>query len=384
MRVILFLFVFFSIYGGLHIYAFVKIRQALTFGTGAAVSLAAFMAGMIIAPVLIRISERQGFEFLARVMAYMGYAWMGLIFFFVSVTFVLDIYRLLVHIGGRIIPVDLSGLAPAARPSVAICILLAVILTAYGAFEAFDIRMVHVTVQTDKIPKDIGRVKIVQISDVHLGLIVGERRLKKILNLVTAADPDILVSTGDLVDGQMDNLSGLLKLFREVSPKYGKFAITGNHELYAGLARSLEFIEKAGFTVLRGEGLNIAGLLTIAGVDDVTAKRDGIEKEISEKALLSSFPRESFTLLLKHRPTVAKDTPGLFDLQLSGHTHKGQIFPFSLVTKLFYPNLAGLFRLEQNSRLYVSRGSGTWGPPVRFLSPPEVTLIELVHEAVSK
>lgn len=383
-RFIIFLFVFFSIYGGLHLYAFLKIRQALTFGTGAAVSLAAFMAGMIIAPVLIRISERQGFEFLARVLAYMGYAWMGLIFFFVSVTFVLDVFRMLVHIGGRIVPVDLSGLAPGARPSMVISTLLAVILTAYGAFEALDIRMEHLTIQTDKIPKEIGRLKIVQISDVHLGLMVGQSRLEKILSLVTAADPDILVSTGDLVDGQMDNLSGLLKLFREVSPKYGKFAITGNHEFYAGLARSLEFIKKAGFTVLRGEGLNIAGLLTITGVDDVTAEFDGIEKEISEKALLSSFPRESFTLLLKHRPTVAKDTPGLFDLQLSGHTHKGQIFPFSLVTKLFYPNLAGLFRLEQNSRLYVSRGSGTWGPPVRFLSPPEVTLIELVHESVPK
>jgi len=383
-RFILFLFVFLSIYGGLHIYAFLKIKQALTFGTGAAVSLAAFMAGMIVAPVLIRISERQGFEFLARALAYLGYAWMALIFFFVSVALVLDIFRLIVHIGGRFVPVDLSGLVPGARPSVAICILLAVILTAYGAFEAFDIRMVHVTVPTDKIPISIGRFKIVQISDVHLGLIVGESRLAKILNLVTAADPDILVSTGDLVDGQMDNLSGLLKLFRKVSPKYGKFAITGNHEFYAGLARSLEFIEKAGFIVLRGEGLNIAGLLTIVGIDDVTAKPDGIETEISEKALLSSFPREIFTLLLKHRPTVAKDTPGLFDLQLSGHTHKGQIFPFSLVTKLFYPNLAGLFKLEQNSRLYVSRGSGTWGPPVRFLAPPEVTLIELVHKPVSK
>lgn len=380
MRLIIFLSFFFSIYGGLHIYAFLKIRQSLTLGTGTAAILAAVMACMIIAPVLIRISERHGFEFLARALAYIGYTWMGLIFFFVCIAFVLDIYRLLVHIGGRIVPVDLCGLAVEARPSVVISILLAVILTAYGAFEALDIRMEHLTIRTDKIPKEIGRLKIAQISDVHLGLMVGERRLEKILNLATAADPDILVSTGDLVDGQMDNLSGLLKLFQQVSPKYGKFAVTGNHEFYAGLARSLEFTEKAGFTVLRGKGLSVAGLLTIAGVDDVTENRHGIEKKVSEKELLSRFPRERFTLLLKHRPEVAKDAPGLFDLQLSGHTHKGQIFPFNFITKLYYPNIAGLLELEKNSRLYVSRGSGTWGPPVRFLSPPEVTLIELVHE----
>jgi len=103
-------------------------------------------------------------------------------------------------------------------------------------------------------------------------------------------------------------------------------------------------------------------------------------RNVSEKELLSRFSREKFTLLLKHRPLVDEDAIGLFDLQLSGHAHKGQIFPFSIITKLIYPNHAGLLKLEKNSRLYVSRGSGTWGPPIRFLSPPEVTLIELVHE----
>jgi predicted MPP superfamily phosphohydrolase len=83
---------------------------------------------------------------------------------------------------------------------------------------------------------------------------------------------------------------------------------------------------------------------------------------------------------LKHRPLVDEETPGLFDLQLSGHTHKGQIFPFSLITMIYYPYIAGLINLGKNSRLYVSRGSGTWGPPIRFLAAPEVTLLELVHE----
>ncbi len=141
----------------------------------------------------------------------------------------------------------------------------------------------------------------------------------------------------------------------------------------------MHFTEKAGFRVLRGEALNIAGIITIAGVDDPTGKRDSLFRGTSERALLSGLPREKFTLLLKHMPVVDENAPGLFDLQLSGHTHKGQIFPFSLITRLFFQTYAGLVQLPNNSRLYVNRGSGTWGPPIRFLSPPEVTVIELVH-----
>jgi len=177
----------------------------------------------------------------------------------------------------------------------------------------------------------------------------------------------------------MDKLSGLAAMLQQTSAKYGKFAVTGNHEFYAGLNRALDFFQKAGFTILRGESLNVAGLLNIAGVDDYTGKRYGLYSGNSEKALLSKLPREKFTLLLKHRPVVDEDALGLFDLQLSGHTHKGQIFPFSLITYLYYPRHAGLLKLEKDSMLYVSRGSGTWGPPVRFLSAPEVTLFELVH-----
>jgi predicted MPP superfamily phosphohydrolase len=103
-------------------------------------------------------------------------------------------------------------------------------------------------------------------------------------------------------------------------------------------------------------------------------------KQVSEEAMLSKLPRNQFTLFLKHRPVIDNETRGLFDLQLSGHTHKGQIFPFSIITKLYYPNQAGLLALEKNTHLYVSRGTGTWGPPIRFLASPEVTIIDLIHQ----
>ena len=169
-------------------------------------------------------------------------------------------------------------------------------------------------------------------------------------------------------------------MLEKTATKYGKFAITGNHEFYAGLSHSIGFTEKAGFTILRGRGLNVSGLLNIAGVDDIAGKPYGLMKQVSEKAMLSKLPRNQFILFLKHRPVMGKEARGLFDLQLSGHTHKGQIFPFTLITKLSYPNQAGLLTLAKNTHLYVSRGTGTWGPPIRFLAAPEVTIIDLVHQ----
>jgi predicted MPP superfamily phosphohydrolase len=161
---------------------------------------------------------------------------------------------------------------------------------------------------------------------------------------------------------------------------HGKFAVTGNHEFYAGLDQAVRFTEEAGFTMLRGEARPVAGFMTIAGVDDPTGKRFGLFRGPEEGALLKGVARGRFTILLKHEPVIAKDATGLFDLQLSGHTHKGQIFPFNYIVKIFYPHDAGLVHLPQHAFLYVSRGSGTWGPPIRFLSPPEVTIIKLVHE----
>jgi predicted MPP superfamily phosphohydrolase len=179
----------------------------------------------------------------------------------------------------------------------------------------------------------------------------------------------------------MDDLETLTDMFQNIPTKYGKFAITGNHEFYAGLDRALAFTEKAGFTILRGEGLTVSNFLNIAGVDDPARKRYGPDRAASEKALLEKLPKEKFTLFLKHQPVISSESVGMFDLQLSGHTHKGQIFPFNLITKLYYPIHTGISKVNGNALLYVSRGSGTWGPPVRFLSPPEVTVIDITYKS---
>ncbi|OGW27519.1 MAG: metallophosphoesterase [Nitrospirae bacterium GWC2_42_7] len=376
----LFIIFFFSVYAGMHIYAFHKAKSAVPFGTKTGICLAIFMLVMIMAPLIIRYLEKAGLETQARISAFTGYTWLGVLFLFCSCAVAIDVYRLLVYCAGFVLHKDISMITPSAKLSFFVPVLLSAAIATYGYFEAGNIKTEKIVIRSSKISKEAGSIRIVQISDVHLGLIVRGKKLKKILQEVKALKPDILVSTGDLVDGQTCNLKDLVTLFQEINPRYGKFAITGNHEVYAGLKDAKCFIEDAGFILLRGESMNIGGLINIAGVDDPAGRNFHISKTISEKELLSTLKKNIFTLLLKHRPIVDKESLGLFDLQLSGHVHKGQIFPFSIITWLYYPVDSGVANLLDSSYLYVNRGSGTWGPPIRFLSSPEVTLIELIHK----
>jgi uncharacterized protein len=226
------------------------------------------------------------------------------------------------------------------------------------------------------------KLRIVQISDVHIGVLVRGVRLSEILRKVREASPDLVVATGDLVDGQLDRMAGAAAQLREIHPRYGKFAVTGNHEFYAGLDDAIDFIRQSGFTLLRQEMTAVAGAIDIAGVDDPAIRASGPRGDLSDRDVLSGAAGRSgrFAILLKHQPSVQKDAPGAFDLQLSGHTHKGQIFPFSLITRRFFHYHSGNYRLANDALLHVSRGTGTWGPPIRFLAPPEITVIDLIPD----
>jgi predicted MPP superfamily phosphohydrolase len=188
---------------------------------------------------------------------------------------------------------------------------------------------------------------------------------------------NFLLATGDLVDDQLNSMAEAAAQLREIRPRYGKFAVTGNHEFYAGLDDAVEFIRQSGFTLLRQEAATVAGAIDLAGVDDPTIRSAGPRGGLSDREVLSGGSGR-FAILLKHQPSVENDAPGAFDLQLSGHTHKGQIFPFSLITRRFFPFHSGNYRLAKDALLHVSRGTGTWGPPIRFLSPPEITVIDLI------
>ncbi|HTG00544.1 MAG TPA: metallophosphoesterase [Nitrospirota bacterium] len=376
-----FLFIFF-VYGGVHVYVFLRSRSIFGFGWAAGIVLALFMLAMIFGVGLIRTLELYEYERTARFLACVVYLWMAVLFIFFCVSLVLDIVNLVLLVSGWILRTDLTQVMVAPRASFFVSLGIALTVCIYGYFEAQTIRTERVRIETSKLPPGIDRLTIAQISDVHLGLIIRCDRLARMLAVVNEAKPDMLVSSGDLVDAQINHLTGLADLLRAVTPRYGKYAITGNHEYFAGIEKAVEFTETCGFRMLRNEAVT-DGPINIVGVNDPTGVRLGLERPANERALLGVLPRSKFTLFLKHQPRIERASLGLFDLMISGHTHKGQIFPFTLITRIPFPLNAGDYDLGQGSRLHVSRGTGTWGPPIRFLAPPEVTVYELVRKVQS-
>ena len=372
-----FLLLYLSIYPLIHYYAYRKIRAAFVPGSKARMAMLLFMAVMIGAPLMVRLAERGGVETGARFWAQASFCWMGLLFLFVTLAGTIDLIRFVILAAERMQRRTLITTRVSPRQLFALQAMVVAAIYGYGLFEAADIRLEQIRIATPKITARSGRIRIVLISDVHLGLIVGEGRLKKIIATIEEARPDMVVSTGDLVDGQLNHLTQEAELLAALRPPLGKIAITGNHEFYAGLQNASDFTEKAGFTLLRRQGMVVGGI-NFVGVDDPAVRLLGQGGAGTERDLLLAQPRDHFTILLKHRPDSDPQSLGLFDLQLSGHTHQGQIFPFNLITWLFYPQRAGQLTRLDSGLLYLSRGTGIWGPPIRFLAPPEVTIIDLV------
>jgi len=373
----LFLLSFFLVYGSMHAYALLKARTALAFGPGATLALLLLFGFLLCAPIITHHLGRHGYENAARTVDHVGYLWMGFLFFFVCLGLSADILRLPLRAMGP------DGIAANAARGLAwrtafLCISgLAVALSGYAIVEASRIEVVRVRIVTDRLPASVPSLRIAQITDLHLGLIHRNDKAREVAAIVAREHPDLFVSTGDLVDGQLDGVSELADILRGIPAPRGKFAVLGNHEYYAGIDRAIAFTRKSGFTVLRDESVTIGDAVRIAGVDDPAGARFGRTGGTGEAAILGNPPGGRFTLLLKHRPQLDPATGGKFDLQLSGHTHHGQIFPFRLLTRLFFPLLAGDHPVPGGGILHVSRGTGTWGPPMRFLAPPEITVIDI-------
>jgi predicted MPP superfamily phosphohydrolase len=243
-------------------------------------------------------------------------------------------------------------------------------------------RVVNVEVPVRNLPESLRGFTIAQISDVHVGPTIKRRYVDAIVDAVNSLHADVIAVTGDLVDGSVKDLANHTAPFARLSARHGAFFVTGNHEYYSGEPAWTAEFERLGMRVLMNEHVVIThqgSQVVLAGVADYSAHHfDPKQRSDPERAIKNAPVDAGARILLAHQPRSAPAAAAAgFDLQLSGHTHGGQFWPWNLFVRLQQPFTAGLHRLN-DLWVYISRGTGYWGPPKRLGAPSEITRLRLV------
>ncbi len=259
---------------------------------------------------------------------------------------------------------------------------IALLVTAWGFANARrTARVVRVDVPVAGLPAALDGFRIAQVSDVHVGPTIKRGYVEAIVATVNRLDADLVAVTGDLVDGSVARLADHVAPLAGLRSREGTFFVTGNHEYYSGAAAWVRELRRIGLVVLMNEHVVVRrgeAALVVAGVTDFGAGLFDHTQASDPRAALAGSPAAAFRLLLAHQPRSADAAEGAgFDLQLSGHTHGGQFWPWNHFVRLQQPFTAGLHRWRR-LWVYTSRGTGYWGPPKRFGAPSEVTLLRLV------
>lgn len=235
-------------------------------------------------------------------------------------------------------------------------------------------RVKRVTVPLARLPRAAHGFRIAVVSDIHLGPILGRGHTQRIVDTINATSPDLVAVVGDLVDGSVADLGPAAEPLARLTSRYGSFFVTGNHEYFSGAEAWVDHVRELGLMPLQNERVAI-GAFDLAGVNDVAGESEGDGPDFGKA--LGDRDRARASVLLAHQPVVIHDAVehGV-DLQLSGHTHGGQLWPGNYLAALANPTVAGLERYG-DTQLYVSRGAGAWGPPVRVGAPSDITVVQL-------
>jgi predicted MPP superfamily phosphohydrolase len=260
-----------------------------------------------------------------------------------------------------------------------------VALTAIGFFNARRTAQVkRVSIHLKALPAGLDGFRIAQISDIHVGPTIKASYLEKIVERVNALDADVVAITGDLVDGSVPELREHVAPLARLRARHGVFFVTGNHEYYSGVHAWVAELQRLGIRVLHNEHVVLqhgGATLVLAGVPDFTGHHFDPAHVSDPAAAMAGAPADAVRVLLAHQPrTAAAAAAAGFDLQLSGHTHGGQFLPWTLFVPLQQPYTAGLHQLGR-LWVYVSRGTGYWGPPKRLGAPSEISELRLAPSA---
>lgn len=235
-------------------------------------------------------------------------------------------------------------------------------------------RVKRVTVPLAKLPRSAHGFRIAVVSDIHLGPILGRAHTQRIVDTINRTQPDLIAVVGDLVDGTVADLGPAAEPLAGLTARHGAFFVTGNHEYFSGAAQWVDHVKELGLHPLENARVETAGF-DLAGVNDIAGESEGQGPDF-ERAL-GDRDRARASVLLAHQPVVIDDAVAYgVDLQLSGHTHGGQLWPGNYLAELANPTVAGLERYG-DTQLYVSRGAGAWGPPVRVGAPSDITVVQL-------
>ena len=249
--------------------------------------------------------------------------------------------------------------------------ILIIIFSIYSAFLVPNIKKITVTMP--EFPQNIDNLKIIQIADTHMDFPYNIRQFEAIIKKINAAKPDLVLMTGDFIDPPMTCNGRIIKAVKSLNPKFGIFAVLGNHEYYQGYEKSVECHKKIGARLLENEIFQFDDF-QIIGLNDIKATKM-TENDI--KKIISKRDKNKFSIIITHQPLffdVMAENMDFF--ALAGHIHRGQIFPGHIFAKMIYKYFYGLYQIN-NSRLYVTSGAGSWGPKMRFLAPAEIPLITL-------
>jgi len=312
-----------------------------------------------------------------------GLAFMGLFSSLLVLTVLRDVLLLLLWFAGLAAPAAMAYSALLRGPTAIGVPLLAVAITLIGYWNARRTAgVVTVEVPVADLPRALEGFRIVQISDIHVGPTIRRRYIESIVEAVNRLKPDLVAITGDLVDGSVPELQAHVAPLARLLSKHGSFFFTGNHEYYSGVLPWLVELRRLGIKVLHNEHVVIergGAMLVLACVPDFNAGHfDESHRSSPQQAMAGAPQHAGAKVLLAHQPRSAPAAAAAgFDLQLSGHTHGGQFLPWNFFVRFQQPFTAGLHRLGR-MWVYVSRGTGYWGPPKRFGAPSEITELKLV------
>jgi len=345
-------------------------------------ALLAAVAGLGICLVLQPFVERLVRPPASRVVSWPASLWMGFAFLLVNLLILSD--AVLWLSGGAALAAS-EGLAvgePAAAVRASLVVAVALVAGAFGLRSAMRPPLLRrVEIALERWPESLDGFRIVQLSDTHIGPILGRAFVEELVSRANALDPDLVAMTGDLVDGGVRQLADEVAPLAGLRARHGVYFVTGNHDHYSGAGSWCEKAGALGICVLRNQRVEIGdgdAVFDLVGVDDHHGSHFGRGGGEDLEAALDGRDRGRPAVLLAHDPSTFKRASGMgIDLQISGHTHGGQIWPFGYLVRLVIPFVAGRFR-RNGADLYVSRGSGFWGPPMRLFAPAEITEIVLL------